>query len=47
MVCYRANVQAPLFCYKQEAAMRLQVTMDSIQAERTSMAKMQCRLLLG
>ncbi len=33
VVCYRANVQAPLFCYEQEAAMRLLVTMDSIQED--------------
>ncbi len=33
MIRYQANVQVPLFCYEQEAAMQLQVTMDSIQAE--------------
>ncbi len=33
MVCYRANVQAPLFCYQQEAAMRLHVTISSIQQD--------------
>ncbi len=33
MVCYRANVQAPLFCFQQEAAMRLRVTIAGIRED--------------
>ncbi len=33
MVCYRPNVQAPLFCYQLEVAMRLMVTIRSIQTD--------------
>ncbi len=33
VVRYRANAQVPLFCYKQEAATQLLVTIDSIQED--------------
>ncbi len=33
VIWYAANVQAPLFCYQLEAAMRLRITVSSIQED--------------
>ncbi len=33
VVHYQANVQVPLFCYQVEAAMRLRITIESIQED--------------